>query len=161
MNLLQGLLLGVHILGATIWVGGSVVLGMATMVLSRDREGGADRIAEVGRRVGPLLWTALAATVATGLYNLTWYLPPGTGWTSWIGLPEGPILLAKLVLVSVMVAAAALHSFVLGPRLMSLRRRGSPPTRLRRLSRWNRFLALLSTVAGVVVIFLAALLGAW
>ncbi len=159
MNLLQGLLLGVHILGATIWVGGSVVLGMATMVLSRDREGGAVRIPELGRRVVPLLWTALAATVATGLYNLTWYLPPGTGWTSWIGLSEGPILLAKLLLVSVMVTAAALHSFVLGPLLRSLRKRGGPPMRLRRLSRWNRFLALLATVAGIVVIFLAALLG--
>ena len=105
MNFLQGLLLGVHILGATIWVGGSVVLGMATMVLSRDREGGAGRIPELGRRVVPLLWTVLAAPVATGLDNLRWYVPPGTGWTSWVGPPEGPILLAKLILVSVMVAA--------------------------------------------------------
>lgn len=60
----------VHVLAATIWVGGQLTLGALVPVL---RRAGADVPREAARQFGRLAWTAFAVLVATGIWNMVDY----------------------------------------------------------------------------------------
>jgi putative copper export protein len=150
-------LLGVHLVGAAIWVGGSVALGVVATVLGRGRAGGAtDDLVRVAQRLGWVMWTALLVAILTGLYNLTWAFPDGVD----PGSTPGQALMAKFALIGVVLVAGGAHSFVLGPRLRRARASGRPPEEVAGLVRWSRNLGILTTVASVLVLFAAAFLGA-
>lgn len=159
MILWQTLVLGVHVLGACIWVGGTFALGVVAAALARGAPAGDLRAAEqtgaVARALGWVMWPALAITILTGGVNLTWYLPAG----NWVATPQGQWLLAKFVAVAIMLATAGSHSFVLGPRLRRSRRAGATENELRGLRRWNAMLGAASAVASAMVIFLAVVVG--
>jgi uncharacterized membrane protein len=59
-----------HVVAATVWVGGQVVLGALVPVL---RSLGADAPRLAARRFGVIAWTAFAVLVATGSWNLAAY----------------------------------------------------------------------------------------
>jgi uncharacterized membrane protein len=60
----------VHVLAATIWVGGQITLAALVPVL---RRAGADVPREAARQFGRLAWTAYAVLVATGIWNMVDY----------------------------------------------------------------------------------------
>ena len=66
----ESLRLFLHVLAATIWVGGQIVLGALVPVL---RRAGADVPAKAARAFGRVGWTAFAVLVATGAWNLAVY----------------------------------------------------------------------------------------
>ncbi|HEY6239045.1 MAG TPA: DUF4149 domain-containing protein [Thermoplasmata archaeon] len=148
-------LLGVHLAGAAIWVGGSVALGVVATVLGRrDSPDSADDLGRVARRLAWVMWPALLVTILTGLYNLTWAFPGGID----PGSTAGRALMAKFTLIAVVLIAGGAHSFVLGPRLRRARASGRPPAEVAGLSRWSRNLGILTTVASLLVLFAAAFL---
>jgi putative copper export protein len=156
MDPLAIFILGVHVLGATIWVGGSIALGIVTMALAETdpaRQPESDeRIGRVGRRLSWVMWPALLITILSGGYNLSWFLTPGVPlWNT----PAGPWLVAKFIAVGVIVVTAGLHTFVLGPQLRRARERGVEESLLARPRRVLIFLGIVSTLASVLVIFLA------
>src|SRR3954466_7807883 len=59
-----------HVLAATIWVGGQITLGALVPVL---RRAGADIPRIAARQFGRLAWTAFAVLLATGFWNLASY----------------------------------------------------------------------------------------
>lgn len=155
MNLLDGLVLAVHLVGASVWVGGSLLLGVVAAAIGASRDPArAALVAEVGRRLARVMWPALAIAVLTGFYNLTWFLPPGAT------LASQPVLAAKFVTVGVVIAAAGLHTFVLGPRLRRRRERGEAEPTLAGLRRASVASAIVATAASVLVLVFAGLLGA-
>ena len=153
-------LLAVHVLGAILWVGGTISLGVTVVVLRhalRDRREVYEELTvRIGRAFGFVLWPALVATLITGLANLSWYLPPGTDWqrstaAAWIA--------TSFALSGVMTAAAAAHTFVVGPRIRSLRERRGPERVRRGLQALNHALegvTLLTALAIVVVMAVLA-----
>jgi len=148
-------LLGVHLVGASIWVGGSVALGVVASVLGRNaRPGAADDLARIARRLGQVMWPALLVAIVTGAYNLTWAFPSGIDPAS----TAGRWLTVKFALVGIVLVAGGLHSFALAPRLRSARESGRREEDVRRLVRWNRDLGVLTTVASVSVVIAAAFL---
>lgn len=56
-----------HVLAATIWVGGQITLGALVPVL---RAAGADVPRAAARRFGRIAWTAFAVLVVTGIWNI-------------------------------------------------------------------------------------------
>ena len=89
-----------HVLAATIWVGGQLTLGALVPVL---RRAGADVPRLAARQFGRVAWTAFAVLVATGVWNLATYDGKDRhGYTVTISL--------KLTFVALSGIAAFVHS---------------------------------------------------
>ncbi len=96
----ETLRLSLHVFGATIWVGGQVVLAALVPVLRRV---GDDAPRTAARRFGVVAWPAYALLVGTGIWNV-------------IALHDDvhgryqTTLVVKLVLVGLSGGAAFLHT---------------------------------------------------
>ena len=161
MMLWQTVVLGIHVLGACIWVGGTFALGIVAATLSRSGlpgdPGVAEQTASVARALGWVMWPALGITILTGGVNLTWWLPPG----NWMATAQGQWLMVKFLAVGILLVTAGSHSFLLGPRIRRLRASGATGAQLRGPRRWSVALGAASAVASAAVIFLAVVVGSF
>ena len=99
-----------HVLAATIWVGGQITLGALVPVL---RRAGADIPRAAAGQFGRLVWTAFAVLVLTGLWNLASYDEKDRhGFAATISL--------KLVFVALSAIAAIVHSNAKSRALLAL-----------------------------------------
>ena len=95
----ESLRLFLHVLAATIWVGGQITLGGLVPVL---RRAGADLPRLVARQFGRVAWTSYAVLVATGIWNMAAYDGKDRhGYRTTIGL--------KLAFVALSGIAAYVH----------------------------------------------------
>ena len=90
-----------HVLAATIWVGGQLTLAALVPVLRRF---GADAPGVVARRFNQVAWTAFGVLIVTGIWNIV-------AVRSQIdhGASYRTTLIVKLVVVVVSGVTAALH----------------------------------------------------
>jgi putative copper resistance protein D len=145
-----------HVLSASVWVGGTVALVFVGVPAIRKLEGEARATAmrALGRRWRPLGWSAMAVAIVSGL----WLTELHGGFTeAALETDFDRVLIAKSVLVAVLVAGALLHDYVLGPRLQRELRTGdeSAPATRRRLVvvGWLNFtLTLAVPILGAVVL---------
>jgi putative copper export protein len=104
-------LVAVHLLAAAVWVGGTVALVFVGVPVVARLEGEARgrSMRMLGQRWRPIGYGALLVLGVTGvpLAAHDWDAGSGFRWT----------LLAKVLSAVGLVALAALHDFVLGPRL--------------------------------------------
>jgi putative copper export protein len=91
----------IHILAATVWVGGQLTLAGLVPGL---RALGPDAPKTVARRFNRIAWPAFALLVVTGLWNLA-ETHVGDQSSAWIAT-----LFAKLVVVAVSGVSAAVHT---------------------------------------------------
>ena len=121
VSAVQSVLVTVHLLAAAVWVGGTVALVFVGVPVVARLEGEARSrsMRLLGKRWRPLGYGALFVLGVTGvpLAANDWDSGSGFRWT----------LLAKVASAIVLVALAALHDFVLGPRLASEIREGRGP----------------------------------
>jgi putative copper export protein len=89
-----------HVLAATVWVGGQLTLAGLVPGLRRLS---ADAPRVVARRFNAIAWAAFVVLVATGIWNILSIQPD---WSS----SYGKTLIVKLVVVAASGAAAALHA---------------------------------------------------
>jgi putative copper export protein len=92
-----------HVLGATVWVGGQVVLAGVVPVVRRV--GGIQTARAVARRFQLIAWPAFGLLVATGIWNL-FAVEVGEQSTSYT-----TTLLVKLILVALSGIGAGGHIF--------------------------------------------------
>jgi putative copper export protein len=92
-----------HVLGATVWVGGQVALAGVVPVVRRF--GGIETARAVARRFQLIAWPAFGLLVATGIWNL-FAVKVGEQSTSYT-----TSLFVKLILVAVSGIGAAGHIF--------------------------------------------------
>ena len=108
-------------LAAAVWVGGTVALVFVGVPVVARLEGEARgrSMRLLGRRWRPIGYGALFVLGVTGvpLAADDWDAGSGFRWT----------LLAKVISAIALVGLAALHDFVLGPRLAREVREGQPP----------------------------------
>jgi len=141
----------VHVLAATVWVGGTVALVFAAVPVIRLLEGEsrASSLAALGRRWRPFGWGSLAVLAGTGAANAR--LNHAFAGAS-IGFDS--LLSVKLVLFVCLLGTAYVHDYVLGPAL-ARQIRASQPQTLRRplvLVGWTSFaLTVTIPVLGVVL----------
>ena len=57
-----------HVLGASVWVGGQIALGGVVPIVRRTA--GIDVVRLVGRRFQQIAWPAFALLLVTGVWNL-------------------------------------------------------------------------------------------
>ena len=141
----------VHLLGATVWVGGTVAL-VFVAVPPVQRLQGEERAAllrELGRRWRPIGWSALGVALATGVAlaehdHVFDGAPARADW----------VLAVKGALVGLLVAGAYLHDYVLGPGLARQIRAGEPQTLrplLTLIGRTNLLITVTLPILGAVL----------
>jgi uncharacterized membrane protein len=111
----------IHLLAATVWVGGSVALVFAGVPAIRILEGDArgKAMKELGLRWRPLGYGALLILGLTGVELARHDWSEGRS-------PFQTVLWVKIALSIGLVTASYLHNFVLGPRLQAEIREGLP-----------------------------------
>lgn len=139
----------VHVLAATVWVGGTVALTFIAVPAIRLLAGEPRQTAmrTLGERWRPIGWGALLVLVATGIPLATTVLPDG-------GAGADEVFAVKMAAFVALLVFAYLHDFVLGPRLAREIREGRPE-RSRRplvLVGWTSFTLTVSIpILGVVL----------
>jgi putative copper export protein len=93
-----------HVLAASVWVGGQIVIAGAVPVVRRL--GGVDGTRAVARRFGLIAWPGFALLLATGVWNL-FEVSVADQSSSYL-----TTLFVKLVLVAISGAAAFAHPAV-------------------------------------------------
>ena len=131
-----------HLFGATVWIGGQLVLAALVPIL---RPFGPDVVSAAARRFQVVAWPAFALLVLTGVWNLA-----EIGWDQIDG-DYGRTVLAKLLVVALSAACAAAHSLVAGPRV----RRAETEEEARR----RRALSGMTGAGALVFALAAAFLG--
>jgi len=106
------LVVWVHLLGATVWLGGLVYA--SHLVVPRLARGERDW-AGLLARARPITWVAVGLVVATGLWNLA-----HARWDS-------PWLMAKVLLILVLIPLAAHRDFAVLPGALRALERGMRP----------------------------------
>jgi uncharacterized membrane protein len=146
---LEIVLVVLHVLGAIVWVGGTVALTFIAVPAIRQLTGDprATAMRGLGERWRPIGWSALLLLVATGIPLAAHVLPDGGNGASVVfGVKVGSFL--------ALLATAYTHDFVLGLRLAQEIREGRPE-RSRRplvLVGWASFtLTLTIPILGVVL----------
>ena len=111
----------VHVLAATVWVGGTVALTFIAVPAIRRLTGEPRHLAmrALGERWRPIGWSALLVLVATGIPLASEVLPGScAGAKAVFGVKVGTFV--------ALLCFAYLHDFVLGPRLAAEIREGRP-----------------------------------
>ena len=111
----------VHLLAATVWVGGSVALVFAGVPAIRVLEGEprGKAMKELGLRWRPLGYGALTVAALTGVELARYDWDRGRS-------PWETVLWVKIALSIGLITASYLHNFVYGPRLQAEIREGRP-----------------------------------
>ena len=163
MQLLYLISVWLHILAATIWLGGMAFLVLVVVPWMRrgDRAAGAAMLRETGTRFSTVSFVCFAVIALTGTFNAAYR---GVRFSDllraeFVHSPFGSALLLKLGLFLTVLALSAYHDFVIGPRATEALMR-APASReaehLRRttglLGRLNALLALLLYGVAVVLV---------
>jgi len=150
-----------HILAVAVWVGPQFFLFIAAVPAIRtidDMRVRANVMRTITTRFGWMAWAALAVIVLTGISNIfqeaddfDHLLDFDYRWVNVFSL--------KMVLVGLMVALTAVHTFIVGPRQLALMERGESDTEdAARLRRSSIIISGLILLTSIIVIFLAALM---
>lgn len=152
-----------HILAATLWIGGMLFLATVVVPWLRrgDRARAAAMLRDTGQRFSRIAWVCFALIFVTGLFNLAMR---GVGvrqlfdpqwWMSPVGLP----IVLKLVCFAAVLGLSVFHDFSLGPRATAAIERdptSAAAERLRRSASWmgriNALLGLVLIALGVVIV---------
>ncbi len=147
-----------HILAATIWVGPQVFLFVAAVPAVRTVEDAQVR-ARITRvlstRFGYLAWGAMVVLVITGIANL---FEDDESIGELFDMNFGAIFMAKMVLVVQTIVLTALHSFVIGPRLLALQESVSDEARVTAVRRASIIVSAANLLLALGILFCAALL---
>lgn len=103
------LVLWVHILAATVWIGGQITLAALVPILRCF----GDAVTIAARRFQEIAWTAFVLLVITGIWNMH---NAGIGWGDLNATPTGRTLSLKLAFVILSGICAGVHAYYLGPR---------------------------------------------
>ena len=148
-----------HILAATIWAGPQVFLFVAAVPAIRTVEDlqVRTRIMRVlTTRFGWLAWGAMLVLVITGIANLYEH---ALSVEELFELNFGIIFQVKMTLVIATVALTALHTFVIGPRLLSLQESAADEVQVASARRVSIIVSSVNLLLALGIIFCAALLG--
>ena len=124
-----------HVLGASVWVGGQLVLAGLVPVLRRNAS--ADTVRAAARQFQRFAWPAYALLLATGIWNLV-AIKVGDRSGAYLAT-----LMVKLTLVALSGIAAATHALLTGPAVA--RATGEAQARRRR--------AISGASAGLALLF--------
>ena len=148
-----------HILAATIWVGPQIFLFVAAVPAVRTIEDAQAR-ARVMRilttRFGYLAWGAMIVLVITGIGNLYEIAPVDVDKINDINY--GAIFIVKVALVVATIVLTAVHSFVIGPRMLRMQESVTDETEIAAMRRLSIAISAVNALLALGILFCSALL---
>jgi uncharacterized membrane protein len=153
-----------HILAATVWVGGMAFLVLVVVPWLRssgDRARGAALLRDTGRRFRNVGWACFAIVLVTGTFNLAARGVRLSDFANraWLASPFGTAVLSKLGVFACVLLVSVVHDFRIGPRatvVMERDPRSPEADKLRRtasvLGRANALLAIILVALGVIIV---------
>ena len=148
----------IHIVAATIWVGPQVFMFVAAVPAVRTIEDMQVRtkvMRVITTRFNYLAWGALTVLVITGIANL---YENDLSVDQLFDLNYGRIFEVKMTLVIAAVILTALHSFVLGPRVLKMQESATDPAELAPVRRWSIIVSGANGLIALAIVFCGALL---
>lgn len=153
-----------HVLAATIWIGGMFFIVLVIVPWLRhggNREAAGAFLRETGERFRGVGWVCFGIIVVTGTFNL-WVRGVRVsdfGRGEWIASSFGTLVMTKLTAFALVLGVSVVHDFSVGPRATRAIERNPESKqagRLRRqaslLGRANALLALVLVAVGVMLV---------
>ena len=110
MSISDALIMWAHLVAASIWVGGSIFIGIVLAPLlktiSDSIEGRLSIMIRVGRKFNKIAVPSLIILIASGLYNSSGYLAKPS---LFLSTNYGLILVAKIVLAIILIITFIVH----------------------------------------------------
>lgn len=153
----------VHILAATVWIGGMLFLVLVVVPWLRkgSRADAAVVLRETGERFRSVGWACFALLLVTGTFNL-WFRGVrlvDLGQVEWLLSPLGKTVVVKLGAFVLVLAVSTIHDFYVGPRATKTIAEdpSSAMARVQRrrasvFGRINVLLGLILVAAGIVLV---------
>lgn len=163
MHALYVLSVWVHILAATVWIGGMLflVLVVVPWLRKRTRPDASTFLRETGERFRNVSWSCFLVLIVTGTFNL-WVRGvrlADFAKSEWLHSPFGQTVMVKLGAFLLVLVVSGVHDFLVGPRATRAiaadpRSRGALAERRRAslLGRINVLLALVLVAAAVMLV---------
>ena len=110
MSLVNALIMWAHLIAASIWVGGSIFIGIVLAPLlktiSDSIEGRLSIMIRVGRKFNKIGIPSLIVLIATGIYNSIGFI---VNPSLILSTSYGIVLLVKIILVILLIITFAVH----------------------------------------------------
>jgi len=155
----ESIVFWIHLLAASTWIGSQVFMFAAVVPALRALDDAARRraVAVLNRRFAWLGWGALAILVLTGINNVI-QRQHDTDLVFDYDFRYAWIFVIKLALVAAVIALTAIHTYVVGPRLLALQESHAGSADLSRMRRLSIQASVLNLLAGVAILFAVTLL---
>jgi copper resistance protein D len=158
VNLFHIILVWIHLVAASFWVGGMLFLSLVAVPLFKidpDLRSAQGGFVNLARRFRMLVWLALSMLVVTGkvlLGTVITYSAPLSSWP--------PAVALKLILVLLLVVVSLAHDRVIGPKIRKLKQQhpAELSSRDRLLLPLSPLIGRLTMLLGLAVLFAAALM---
>ena len=160
MPILDAILIWAHLVSASIWVGGSIFIGIVLAPLLKTiSESVEERVAimiRVGRKFNKIAIPSLAILIATGLYNSSNFLSKPQFLLS---TNYGIILLIKIILVISLLVMFAIHVRIIRCEIgKKIESKEMLPEIVQKLRSKIILLGRIMVFVSVAILFMAALL---
>ena len=158
----QAIIIWIHLISASIWVGGSIFLGVVLAPLlkkmSLSIEERLELMIKVGRRFNKIALPSLVILIGTGIYNSHLVLQSTEIlFTS----SYGAFLITKIVLVIALIVTFAVHIRLFSKDIeQKISARQIADTELKKLNKKGMILGETTVVISVAILFFAALMDA-
>ena len=162
MAIEQAITTWIHLISASIWVGGSIFLGVVLAPLlkkmSLSIEERLELMIKVGRRFNKIALPSLIILIGTGIYNSHLVLQsPEILFSS----RYGAFLITKIVLVIALIITFAVHIRLFSKDIeQKISARQIADTELKKLNKKGMILGETTVVISVAILFFAALMDA-
>ena len=157
MNGFDLILVWLHLVTATFWVGGMLFLSLVAVPLLKQEPAPVSTqhfFVSLARRFRSFVWAALTILVVTGSFLLARLVDLSSSPSTW---PTA--ILVKLFLVVSLVLVVLVHERMIGPRLPALK--AKDPATLspgeKRLLRFSPLIGRLTMVLGLAVLLAAVM----
>ena len=162
MAIEQAVVTWIHLISASIWVGGSIFLGVVLAPLlkkmSLSIEERLELMIKVGRRFNKIALPSLVILIGTGIYNSHLVLQsPEILFTS----SYGAFLITKIILVIALIVTFAVHIRLFSKDIeQKISARQIADMELKKLNKKGMILGETTVVISVAILFFAALMDA-
>ncbi|TLX83993.1 MAG: copper-binding protein [Thaumarchaeota archaeon] len=160
MSISDALIMWAHLVSASIWVGGSIFIGIVLAPLlktiSDSVEGRLSIMVRVGRKFNRIAVPSLIILIASGIYNSTNLLAkPSLLFSTNYGL----VLLAKIILVIILIITFAIHvRLIRSETQKKIESKALSPELLQKLRSKIITLGRITVIVSVAILLMAALL---
>jgi copper resistance protein D len=118
MPISDALLMWAHLVAASIWVGGSIFIGIVLApllkIISDSLEGRLSIMIRVGRKFNKIAIPSLIILIVTGLYNSSGYLSKPS---LFLSTSYGLVLTVKIILVVILIVTFIIHARLIRPEV--------------------------------------------